>query len=148
MNRIFALLIALVILASVALADDVKVKAVMTTGPDDDPVTSFASDTPKLFAIFRITGLKSGVNVRGVLIATDVGAAAPANTKVLEKTLALEEDTHDGDFTFSKTTNDWPVGKYRVEIYVNDELATTVKFTIRAGKSKKEPDEAKESPEE
>src|ERR1700730_2859423 len=145
MNRIFALLIAVVISASVALADDVKVKAVMTTGPDDDPVTSFASDTPKLLAMFRTKGIKSGAKVRGVLIAIDVGNVAPANTTVLEKTLTLEEDTNDGDFSFSKPTNDWPVGKYRVEIYVNDELATTVKFTIKAGKSKKESSEEKES---
>jgi len=148
MNRIFALLIAVFISASVARADDVKVKAVMTTGPGDDPVTSFASDTPKLLAMFKTKGIKSGTKVRGVLIAIDVGDVAPANTKVLEKTLTLDEDTDDGDFNFSKPTNGWPVGEYRVEIYVNDELATTVKFTIKAVKSKKESDKEKESSEE
>jgi hypothetical protein len=148
MNRIFALLVAVVISASVARADDVKVKAVMTTGPQNDPVTSFASDTPKLLAMFKTKGIQSGTKVRGVLIAIDVGDVAPANTKVLEKTLTLDEDTDDGDFAFSKPTNDWPVGEYRVEIYVNDELATTVKFTIKAVKSKKESDKEKESSEE
>jgi hypothetical protein len=67
----------------------------------------------------------------------DVGDVAPANTKALEKTLTLEEDTDDGDFAFSKPTKGWPVGKYRVEIYVNDDLAKTVKFTIEAAKSEK-----------
>ncbi len=148
MNHIFALVIAVVISASVALADDVKVKAVMTTGPEDDPVTSFASDTPKLLAMFKTKGIQSGTKVRGVLIAIDVGDVAPANTKVLEKTLTLDEDTDDGDFNFSKPTNGWPVGEYRVEIYVNDQLATTVKFTIKAAKSKKESDKEKESSEE
>jgi hypothetical protein len=147
MNRIFALLIAVVISASVARADDVKVKAVMTTGPKNDPVTSFASDTPKLLAMFKTKGIQSGTKVRGVLIAIDVGDVAPANTKVLEKTLTLDEDTDDGDFAFSKPTSGWPVGEYRVEIYVNDELATTVKFTIKAVKSK-ESDKEKESSEE
>jgi hypothetical protein len=72
-------------------------------------VTSFTADTPKLFAIFKTKGIKNGDKVRGVLIAEDVGDAAPANTKVLEKTLTLEEDTDDGDFNFSKPTAGWQI---------------------------------------
>jgi outer membrane usher protein FimD/PapC len=117
----------------------------MTTGPEDEPVTSFAADTPKLFAMFKTTGIKNGDKLRGVLIAEDVGDVAPANTKVLEKTLTLEEDTDDGDFKFSKPTKGWPVGKYRVEIYVNDDLATTLDFTIKAAKSKKGSEEGESS---
>jgi outer membrane usher protein FimD/PapC len=87
--------------------------------------------------MFRTTGIKNGDKLRGVLIAEDVGDVALVNTKVLEKTLTLEEDTDDGDFAFSKPTKGWPVGKYRVEIYVNDDLAKTVKFTIEAAKPEK-----------
>src|ERR1035437_7128448 len=123
MKRRFALLTAVVISASVACAGDVKVKAVMTTAPDDEPTTTFASNTPKLFAMFKTKGAQDGDKVRGVLIAEEVGDAAPANTKVLEQTLTLDGDTDDGDFKFSKPTNGWPVGKYRVEIFVNDEIA-------------------------
>jgi outer membrane usher protein FimD/PapC len=115
----------------------------MTTGPQDDPTTTFASNTPKLYALFKTKGAKTGDKVRGVLIAEDVGDVAPANTKVLEKTLDMEGDTDDGDFNFSKPTKGWPVGKYRVEVYVNDELAATAKFTIKAAK-KKSGDEAEE----
>jgi outer membrane usher protein FimD/PapC len=60
----------------------------------------------------------------------------------------LQEDTNDGDFNFSKPTKGWPVGKYRVEIYVNDDLATTAKFTVKAAKSKKSEEAAEESPAE
>jgi outer membrane usher protein FimD/PapC len=116
----------------------------MTTGPQDDPTTSFAANTPKLYAMFKTKGAKSGDKARGVLIAEDVGDVAPANTKVLEKTLDLEGDTEDGDFNFSKPTKGWPVGKYRVEVYVNDELATTAKFTIKAAKKKSGGEEEEE----
>ncbi len=109
------LIILSIICASIAFAGDVKVRAVMTTDPEDEPVTSFTADTPKLFAMFKTTGITNGDKLRGVLIAEDVGDVAPANTKVLEKTLTLEEDTDDGDFAFSKPTKGWPVGKYRVE---------------------------------
>jgi hypothetical protein len=38
-------------------------------------------------------------------------------------------------FPLSKPTKGRPVGNYRLEIYVGDELAKTVKFTIKGGKS-------------
>src|SRR5204862_3410479 len=129
------LLTAVTIYAAIASAGDVKVTVAMTTGPEDKPVTTFAPDTGALYAMFKTEGLKSGDKVRGALIAEEVGAAAPPNTKVLETTLDMEEDTEDGEFNFSKPNKGWPVGKYRVEIYVNDKLANTVKFTVSAGAS-------------
>lgn len=139
-------LILLVILAfiygTVARAGDVKIQAVMSTGPEDEPATTFASDTPKLFALFETEGLKNGDKLRGVWIAEDVGDAAPKETKIDERTLTAEGDTSDGTFSLTKPTKGWPVGKYRVEIYVGDELTTTVKFTIEAGKSEKKSSEA------
>jgi hypothetical protein len=145
MNRIFGLLIASIISVSLARAADVKVEVYMTSTPGGEEETSFASDTPKLLAMFKTKGIKDGDKVRGVLIAEDVGDVAPANTKVLDKTLALDKDTDDGDFNFSKPTKGWPVGKYRVELYVNDELAATTEFAIEAAKSEKDSDEEKSS---
>jgi hypothetical protein len=136
--------IAILICLSVAKAGVVSVKVRMTTGPQDPPSTTFASNTPKLYAIFKTEGAKAGDKIRGVLIAEDVGDVAPANTKVLETILDMDGDTGAGDFSFSKPTNGWPVGKYRVEIYVNDELATKVKFTIKAANSNKHGDEDEE----
>jgi hypothetical protein len=133
MKRIFESVIVLLISVAIAHAADVTVKVVMTTGPKDEPVTTFAPDTPKIFAMFETTGIAKGDKVRGDLIAEDVGDAAPANTQVLSKTLTLDEDTTDGTFTFSKPNKDWPPGKYRVEMYVNDELVTKAKFAISGG---------------
>jgi hypothetical protein len=137
----------MMICASVARGGDVKIKAVMTTGPEDEPTTVFQTDTPKVLALFKANGAKKGDKLRGVWIADDVGDAAPANTKIDEKTLTLEGDT-DGDFSCSKPTKGWPAGKYHVDIYANDELATTVKFTIEAAEKteKKEPKESADEP--
>jgi hypothetical protein len=149
MKRLFALFIAAAVAASVARAGDVKIKAVLATGPDDEPATTFASNTPKIFALFRSKGLQEGDKVRGVWIGEDVGDAAPPNTKIDEKALTAEGDTDDGVFAISKPTKGWPVGKYRVEIYVGDELATKVKFTIKAPEeTEKEPEKSGEVPEE
>ena len=145
MKRTFAIAILGVICVAVARAGDVSVKVTMTTGPDDDPTTIFAPDTSKIYAIFKTKGAKSGDKVHGVLIADDVGDVAPANTKVLDTTVTLDGDTDDGDFKFSKPTNGWPVGKYHVEIFVNNELATTAKFTVKAAKKKSKEAEEEES---
>ena len=137
--------IAILICLSVVKAGVVSVKVRMTAGPQDPPSTTFASNTPKLYAIFKTEGAKTGDKIRGVLIAEDVGDVAPANTKVLETILDIEGDTEAGDFSFSKPTNGWPVGKYRVEIYVNDELATAAKFTIKSAAKKSADEEEEES---
>ncbi len=146
MKRTFALLIATLVCTAAARASDVKVEAYMTTDPEDEATTSFTSDTANIFAIFKTKGLKDGDKLRGVLVAEDVGDAAPANTKVVDKELAMDGDTEAGDFKFIKPTNGWPAGKYHVEIYVNDKLATKVKFTVKAAaKSKKNSDEEESS---
>jgi hypothetical protein len=145
MKRIFVLLTAVVISASIARAGDVKVKVTLTTAPEEEATTTFSPATEKIYAIFKTKGITSGDKVRGVLIADDVGDAAPAKTKVLEKTLTLEEDTSDGDFNFSKPDKGWPAGKYHIDIYVNDELATSAKFTVKDSAKSKKADEDEES---
>ena len=148
MKKTFSVVVALVvslICLSVVKAGDVSVKVRMTAGPQDPPSTTFASNTPTLYAIFKTEGAKAGDKIRGVLIAEDVGDVAPANAKVLETILDMEGDTEAGDFSFSKPTSGWPVGKYRVEIYVNDKLATTAKFTIKAAAKKKSSSDEEES---
>jgi hypothetical protein len=126
----FALLIAVAVSLCTARGSDVKVNITLATDVDGTPVMSFSSDTATLYAMFKTQGVKAGDKVRGALIAEDVGNVAPANTKVADKTLTLDEDTDDGDFYFSKPDNGWPVGKYRIDIYVNEQLAGSVKFTI------------------
>ena len=134
MRRILVLLIAVIVCAEVAQAGDVKVEAVTTASPGGEGTTNFAPDVPELFAMFKTKGAQSGDKLRGVWIAEDVGSAAPANSKIDEKTLTMDGDTDDGDLSLSKPTKGWPVGKYRLEIYVNDKLVTTTRFTIEANK--------------
>ena len=146
MKRQFALLIGTVFCAALARAGEVKVEARMMASPGaGEETTTFKADAPKLYATFKTTGVKDGDKIRGVWIADDVGDAAPKGTKIDENTLSAEGDTDDGEFSLSKPTNGWPVGKYHVEIYVNDELVTKVKFTVKASaKPKKHSDQEEE----
>jgi len=140
MKRIFLLLILSVIGIAIVRAGDVSVKVTMATEIEGEATSSFTPSTEKIYALFKTKGAKSGDKIRAVLIAEDVGDAAPANTKVLDKTIDMEGDTEDGDFNFSKPTKGWPAGKYRVDVYVNDDLVTTAKFTVKETVKKKSSD--------
>ena len=151
MKRAIALIIFSLGCAVVTRAGEVSVKVHLSNGPHEQPASAFAPATEKIYAMFKAKGIEKGAQLRGVLIAEDVGDVAPANTKVLEKTLEIDEDPngadYSGDFNFSKPTNDWPTGKYRVEIYVNDELAASTKFTIKSFKKKPSEEDEEEGEE-
>jgi len=124
----------MMICTSVARGEDVKITAVTAAGPKDKPTAIFTPDTPVVFALLKIKGVTKGDKLRAVWVADDVGDAAPANTKMIEKTMAMEGDPAEGDFSCKKPPEGWPAGKYHVDIYANDKLATTVKFKIEAAK--------------
>lgn len=142
MRRILVLLIATMVCAEVAQAGGVEVQAVTTARTGGEETTNFAPDVPKLFAMFKTKGAQKGDKLRGVWIAEDVGSAAAANSKIDEKTVTMDGDTDNGDFSLSQPTKGCPVGKYRLEIYVDDKLVTTTRFTIEDNKEDESADPA------
>ena len=115
-------------------ADDVKVYAFVTSSAGDTPRSTLPANMPKIRVIFETKGVKAGDKFRGVLIADQAGHIAPENSKITEGKMTLDGDTSDGDMSFTKPTNDWPAGQYHVDIYINGQLMTTVKFTVEATK--------------
>ena len=96
------------------------------------PATEFNPDTAKIYCAWKAEGLKSGTQLRGVWIAEDVGKAAPPNFKIDEASFTSPGISAQGNFALSKPNKGFPVGKYRLEIYVGSDLAKTVPFTIKA----------------
>jgi hypothetical protein len=111
-------------------------KAVLGTGVTDqyeivNPANEFPPDTPKIYCAWRAEGVAGATPFRGVFIAEDVGSVAPPNYKIDEATVSLTGDGS-GSFSLSKPDKNFPVGKYRLEIYIGGDLAKTVPFTIKA----------------
>ena len=96
------------------------------------PTTEFNPDTVKIYCAWKAEGLKSGAQLRGVWIAEDVGRAAPANFKIDEATFTSMGNSAQGSFSLSKPNKGFPVGKYRLEIYIGSDLAKTVPFVVKA----------------
>lgn len=133
--------------AVAANAGEVTVDAMMMTEPHGREITAYTADAPRLYAIFKAKGSSEGDNIRCVWIADDVGDAAAKGTKIEEKTITAKGDM-EGEFSLSKPTPGWPLGKYHIEIHVNDELATKVNFEIKAANVKKSQEDQDESSEE
>ena len=98
---------------------------------DSKPIKAFKSDAPKIHAFVEGNGFKKGDVIKSVWFAEDVGDAAAKNSKVDEASTTAMTATDVIDFFLSKQKDgDWPVGKYRVEISVNDQLIETAKYKI------------------
>lgn len=111
-------------------------KAELGTGATDryeivNPATEFRPDTAKIVCVWKAEGILKRTSVRGVWIAVDVGNVAPPNYKIDEAEAHLVVMT-EGTLSLSKPTNGFPVGKYRLEVYVGKELAKTIPFTVKA----------------
>jgi hypothetical protein len=95
-----------------------------------NPTAVFRPDAPRIVCVFKVEGAKVGTTVKSVWIAENVGKAAPPNYKIDEKSLALPF-INTGSFSLSKPNKGWPVGTYRLEIYMGSTLAKTLKFSVR-----------------
>ncbi|HEV2806237.1 MAG TPA: hypothetical protein VGW57_15045 [Chthoniobacterales bacterium] len=145
MKRTFAGLLGMMICASMLYGADIEIIAVTTTGPDAPAATTFAPDTPAVFALLQMGGVQKGDKLRAVWIADDVGDAAPAHTKIAEKTMTMEAVPNEGRFSCTKPAKNWPAGKYHVDIYANDKLITTARFTVESAKKTAEEPPGKEA---
>ncbi|HEY1552963.1 MAG TPA: hypothetical protein VGG28_34270 [Kofleriaceae bacterium] len=112
-------------------------KLVASNAPCADSTDHFDAAVPGVHVTFTTPELPKPGNAYVIQwIATDVGAAAPANTVIAtvnepvgNVVAAAKSYTVNGSLT--KPTHGWPVGTYRVEIKLGDKLVTTAKFAIQ-----------------
>ncbi|MBI1790609.1 MAG: hypothetical protein HYR60_24020 [Acidobacteria bacterium] len=95
-----------------------------------NPATVFRPDSPQIMCVFKVEGAGLGTIARSVWIAEDVGKAAPPSYKIYEMSLAIPFG-NSGAFSLSRPDKGFPVGSYRLEIYLGEKLAKTLKFGIR-----------------
>jgi hypothetical protein len=95
-----------------------------------EPTSTFPTDQPVLHLVVTVANAPSDTKVRTVWTAVDVGDVAPPNTMIDEAEVTMD-DSGNAHFTLSTpNTGSWPVGKYKVEIYLNDKLDRTLEYVI------------------
>ena len=95
-----------------------------------DPTSTFPTDQPMLHLVVAVANAPSDTKVKAAWTAVDVGEVAPANTLIAETEVTLNASGN-AHFTLSiPDTGVWPVGKYKVDVYLNDKLDRTVNYTV------------------
>ncbi len=100
-----------------------------------DAKTTFATNTPEIFLICATSGVKKGDVMKGTWVAIDTKKVAPDNYTIAEKALTVDQDvkdgqTYDSNMSLTKPDKGWPVGTYKVDLYMNDKLVNSFKFDV------------------
>ncbi len=107
-----------------------RIKLEVTKDRDGPVVTEFKSDVPNIFVRWTGENLPVDSDARVAWIAEDVGDVAPPNFIVDQMVTTIARPEFGARFTLSRPRDGWAPGRYRVELYLEEELVGTVKVTI------------------
>lgn len=94
--------------------------------------TSFGTLTPKVFLTTKIIDPAPGMKVRAEWIAENTSGAAPPNYRIDKFELPIVAQKNPvANFSLGKPSAGWPVGDYRVDLFVNGKKANEVKFKMK-----------------
>jgi len=93
-----------------------------------DPTNIFGPDDLELHLVAKVADAVEGTNLKAVWRVVDVQDYEPQVIDEVPYTLSSGENV--ADFTL---TNDqpWPVGKYQVDLYLNDNLVQTLEYEVQ-----------------
>lgn len=101
----------------------------MSARNDGKPTKTFLSGVTKIYGFWKGDTLRAGDVVRAVWVAEAFGYERK-DVKIMEGAVMAYKPDDDGIFSLVRPSGGWPIGRYRLEFYVRDKLADTVRFTI------------------
>ena len=109
--------------------------AFVAAGKGSKRTTTFSADAPVIFVFWKGEGLAVGDVVGAIWFAEDVGKASAKNTEIRRGDLKVyKQEDEQGAFSLTRPVGKtWPVGSYRVELFINGSIAEIAKFTITQG---------------
>lgn len=126
-----ALVIGLLLLASLACSFSFNTanvgEAYMAKDQDGKQKSSEFVPSDTFYAIVKINNAADDTKVKSVWTAVEVEGEEP-NTEIQQ----TEVEAGSGTAWFSLENNNgmWPVGKYKVDIFMNDKKEKTLEFTV------------------
>ena len=92
-------------------------------------VQTFGVDTPVIHAVVHVAGAKAGAVVKGAWISVDAISVPNYQIDAAEQKIA-RRGAATAHFSLSRPTKGWPVGQYRLDVYVDNQLAGSRTFTV------------------
>jgi len=106
-----------------------KLSGGVSSEPQGEFKAEFKDNAPTVYARWHGRGLRDHAQIRAVFIAENV-ADVTANYQIDEMEATAPAANSGGTFALSRPEAGWTTGEYRVEFYLDDTLADTVKFKI------------------
>jgi len=130
----FSIILVIVMLAIAALAcggsistANIKSATLSASESGSPETTVFNQDDLTVYCIVELANAPSDTVVKAVWTAVDIEGVDP-NTLIDESTLT----SGDAELTFDLTNNQlWPVGSYKVDLYLNDKLDRTLEYRVQ-----------------
>jgi len=92
--------------------------------------TTFSPTTGKVHVVITLADVPAGTPVKAVWIAENV-EGIQANKQFADSELKMGGAVNQGDFYVTRPEKGWPVGVYRVELYLAGQLAHTANFRVQ-----------------
>ncbi len=90
---------------------------------------TFLNGTQKIYGIWKGETLKAGDIVRAVWMAESFGYSRK-DVKISEGAVTAYKPDDEGVFSLARPQGGWPLGRYRLDFYVQNKLADTAKFLV------------------
>jgi hypothetical protein len=130
----FSIILVIVMLAIAALAcggsistANIKSAALSIYESGSPETTVFKQDDLTVYCLVQLANAPDDTVVKAVWTAVDVEGVDP-NTLLDQSELT----SGDAELTFDLTNSQlWPVGRYKVELYLNDKLDRTLEYRVQ-----------------
>lgn len=119
-------------LACEALSTELRLTNLrMALDQEGENVTTTFSPTDVFFAVADLYNAPQSTQLEARWTAVNVADLEP-NVEFQTQTLDIAEENYSGTIYFQlSSAESWPVGQYKVDVYLNGTLAQTVEFSVQ-----------------
>jgi serine protease inhibitor len=103
----------------------------MAFDQEGENVTTTFSPTDVFFAVADLYNAPQGTQLEARWTAVNVADLEP-NTEFQTQTVDITDESYSGTVYFQLSSAEaWPVGQYKVDVYLNGTLVQTVEFSVQ-----------------
>jgi hypothetical protein len=97
-------------------------------GDPGDETNSFSPGDRTIHCVAKLNEAKAGTNMKFSWFIVDAGGSKDEKIKDIDYTTGALENIVHGHLTLPK---DWPIGKYKVDVFVNGNLEKTARYSVQ-----------------
>jgi hypothetical protein len=99
-----------------------------TDESDSTHTTVYSPDTATFYCFYDLNNAPDDTVVKGVWTLVSAEGYEP-NSEIDSAEITGSDDSY--YFSLDRAADVWPVGQYKIDLYINDKLAETVEFQVQ-----------------